>query len=512
MIGAGIFARLGRARTPRVEPIEGRRAAVAALKGGAIASARGALMSYDAATQPRAGRFRTRHGSADEISRDYRQRLAFISRDIIRNSPLGAAAVRVISGEIVGSGIALSLSGLSDDLQARARLLIGSHLQTRAIDADGRLDLYGIQRLAARAMVSDGECFVRRIRRGSAGGRALLLPFQVQVIEADHLDLAKTGRTAAGGEISEGIERDASGQVIAYHFFRHHPHGGWLRRVMDRSDRVEAVDVIHVFRVERPGQGRGVSWFAPVALRMQDLSDAIGANVMRQKIAACFVAFVMSPDDGDERPLSGMAEGEDGGGGSGASDAVTIEPGTVQDLRPGETVTFSSPPSVEGFDGFVKLVQHEIASGLGITFEALTGELSQVNFSSAKIGRLAMHRNVDDWRSDALVPTLCDGLARWLLEGWAVTDPRNAAQILAAVASHTPPARAAIEPLKDAKAAEVEVRAGFRSRRDVVLSQGRDPDRVARERGEDNAADLAARELLTTTTLAPPPAVAGGAK
>jgi capsid protein len=102
-----------------------------------------------------------------------------------------------------------------------------------------------------------------------------------------------------------------------------------------------------------------------------------------------------------------------------------------------------------------------------------------------------------------MVPTLCGGVARWFLEAWALITPRDRAEILAALVSHTPPARIPIEPLKEAKAAEAEVRAGFRSRSDVVRSLGRDPAAVRREIEADNAADKAAGALFTTTTAAP---------
>jgi lambda family phage portal protein len=499
MIGGGVVARVIGALSPRAataRAADAVRVEALSVRREALQGVRRVMMNYDAATGPRSTRWRAPSGSADEISRDHRGRLAMIGRDMIRNSPLAAAAVRVISGEVVGSGIPMTLGGLSPALEDVGRKLIARHMESAAIDADGRLALYGIQRLVVRSVVGDGEVFVRRIRRRVAAGRDLPLPFQVQVIEGDHLDTMKSGRADGGAVIRDGIEYGPDADVIAYHLFAEAPSSGWLRLSRAKSERVPARDICHIFRSDRPGQGRGVSWFAPVMLSLQNLDDAVGAQVTRQKIAACFAAFVLSPEEGDARPM--RSDADDLGG------EVTIEPGTVQDLRPGEKIEFATPPGVDGFDGFARLVHRLVAAGLGITYEALTGDLGEVNFSSGKMGRMAMWRNVDDWRADMLVPSLGDTLARWFLEAWAVTDAANRAAIMAATVSHTAPARLPIEPLKEANAAVVEVQAGFRSRSDVIRSQGRDPKRVAEEIDADNAADkLAGRTLKTTTTTTP---------
>ena len=55
--------------------------------------------------------------------------------------------------------------------------------------------------------------------------------------------------------------------------------------------------MLHLFDRLRPGQVRGVPWFAPVILKLRDLDEYDDAELVRKKIEACFAAFVTGADD-----------------------------------------------------------------------------------------------------------------------------------------------------------------------------------------------------------------------
>jgi lambda family phage portal protein len=212
-----------------------------------------------------------------------------------------------------------------------------------------------------------------------------------------------------------------------------------------------------------------VSWFAPVAVQMQDLGDYLDAQVVRQKIAACFAAFHISAD----------AE---------PNDAVVpskLSPGFVGKLGAGDDVKFASPPAVDGLDTFVKTSMQAIASGLGITYEALSGDLSQVNFSSGRMGRMEMDRNISAWQWLTLRPQLLDPIAALMLETWQIMEPTRA--LRGAAVDWTPPARVIIDPAKEIPAMRDAIRAGLRSWQSTVRALGYDPETVANEMAEDAA-------------------------
>jgi len=442
------------------------------------------LAHYDAATTGnRASSWKRSSSDADGAAGN-RARIAFTGRDMIRNTPLALRGQTVIVNNVVGDGIIWKVNGGSDRRKTALRKVLKRHFDTTAIDANGRQNLYGLQKLATKAVVADGEVLIRRRRRSNRDGFAL--PFQIEVLEIDHLDTARDGLlgfSGAEGEVREGIEYDAIGRRIAYWLFPRHP--GALRtwRGSLESRRVPASEIIHIYRQDRPEQMRGVSWFAPVALALQDLADGQDAQIMRQKIAACFAAFRIAPE-ADYAPSTTETADVAGLG--------TLVPGRIQNLAPGEDIRFSTPPKVDGYDTFTRLVLQTVASGLGITYEALSGDLSQVNFSSARMGRMEMDRNVSDWQWLMLIPQMMQPVAAWALEAWRIGTVAATTDDL--TLDWVPPHRMLVDPAREIPAMAAEVRAGFASRQGKIRTLGYDPEEVLAEQIEDR--DLAEEHKL----------------
>jgi lambda family phage portal protein len=431
------------------------------------------LAHYDAATTgSRGASWRRSSADADNASAN-RQRLAFVGRDMVRNTPLALRAQTVICNNVVGDGIIWKVGGGTKTRAEKLRRAMKAHFDTTKIDADGRSNLYGLQRLVLNAVINDGEVLIRRRRRSNRDG--LALPFQIEVLEIDHLDTTRDrmfGAKEAEGEIREGIEYDAIGRRVAYWLFPQHPGAtiGLRRSLVSR--RVPASEIIHIFRQDRPKQMRGVSWFAPVAMALQDLADGQDAQIMRQKIAACFAAFRVAPEADFSQP--GSTETADVAGLS------SIVPGRIQNLGPGEDIRFGNPPSVEGYDKFTRLILQTVAAGMGITYEALSGDLSQVNFSSARMGRMEMDRNVSAWQWLLLIPQMMHPLSAWAIEAFdlASGQMRPSTDM---VVDWVPPHRMLVDPAREIPALAAKVRAGFASRQGVVRELGFDPEDLIAE-------------------------------
>ncbi len=451
-----------------------------------------ALMRYDAAAvTERTRSLRGIQTDADTAAAQ-RARLAAVARDMVRNTPFAVRAQQVIASNVVGDGIIPKVEGGSEADRAALLDRIRQHFDTTDIDAAGRVNLYGLQRLMVNTIVDAGEVLVRFRPRTLSDG--LALPFQLEVLEPEFLDTARDG-TVPGGVVRDGIQYDLLGRRTGYWLFREHPHAtGWRLRATD-SRFVPADQVVHVFRQDRPGQNRGVSWFAPIALTLQDLADHQDAQLMRQKIAACFVAFRVSPDsdvvtasDSDPAGLSGM-----------------MVPGRIQNMPPGEDIRFASPPGVQAYDEFTSAVLRSVAAGMGLTYEALAGDLSRVNFSSARMGRMEMDRNVSAWQWLMMVPQFLQPLARWTLrEAELVPNGRGAAAGLRL--AWVPPTRILVDPAREIGAMVEEVQAGFASRQGVIRRLGYDPDEILAEQAED--ARLAQEQNLSFTTDARAPRAA----
>ena len=443
-------------------------------------------MFYDGATTShRSGGWRPAGTDANQEVRLGGAKLREVSRDMVRNNPYAAKAKTLIAGNVVGRGILPSVEVNSTKGTEQLEELMVRHFDTTAIDATGKTNLYGIQDLVMATVVESGECLVRmRPRRASDN---LPLPFQLQVLEPDFLDPLIDGPQKNGNFAVQGIEFDAIGRVVAYHLFNEHPGNVNFFRTL-KSTSVPADLIAHVYRVDRPGQVRGVSWFAPVVLRLNDFRDFNDAQLVRQKIAACFAAFISGEVDetqliSDETAPSGMTlEG--------------FEPGMIQRLRNGEQVSFSAPPTLDGHESYSSVTLHEIAAGLGVSYEALTGDLKGVNFSSGRMGWLEFQRNIDSWRDKMLKPQLLDRVGLWFIAACRLGEGVNLSPDARVIWSS--PRREMISPKDEIPYKVVEVRAGFKSRSQIIREDGFDPAKVDAEIADDNKRQDKLKLILDT--------------
>lgn len=392
------------------------------------------------------------------------------SRDLTRNNPYAAKALSVIVNNVVGTGIvprAVSKRGNRADAAMQAWK---DWAETTKCDIDGLHDIYGLQALTMRTVVESGECLVRRVYTKKDG---MAVPLQLQVLEPDFIDVSKdTLQPNDAGEMwVQGIKINRFGQRIAYMLYNAHPGDNQLLKRLESSE-VPADDIIHVYRVDRPGQLRGVPWPAPVMIRMKDFDEYEDAQLMRQKVAACFSMFITDANAG-ELNASGKP----------VSIPESVEPGMIEVLPPGKTIEFAEPPGVTNYGEYATTMLRSIAAGYGVTYESLTGDLSPVNFSSGRMGWIEFHRNVEAWRWAMFIPRFCDGIWSWFSDAAELKGVR----MENVTVQWTPPRREMIDPEAEIKAAVTAVRGGITSLPEVIRQNGQDPEVVLKEIAETNA-------------------------
>jgi lambda family phage portal protein len=381
------------------------------------------------------------------------------ARDLVRNNPWARRGLRRIVSNTVGWGIQPKANGNGADRVMELWKIWG---ETTQCDSAGRLNFYGLQRLAMRTIVQSGEVLIRRRMRRLDDG--LGIPMQLQILEPDFLDTSMDSmRGAAGGEIVQGVEFDQLGRRVAYWLFDKHPGGQSI--LSPTSTRIPAESILHVFDVERPGQVRGPSWFAAVDVRLHDFDEFEDATLVKQKIAACMAAFVTDLDG------TGAAIAKPGTDNTTDQPTDTFEPGTIVSLPVGKSVNFSNPPAATDHQSYSTMALRGIAAGLGVTYEDLVGDYSQVNYSSARMSRLAHQGDVDDWRWNMLIPQLC--VPAW---GWMLGAMRLAGEdVEDAPAEWTPSPMPILEPALEGAAYQQLVRNGFRTWPQVIRELGYDP-------------------------------------
>lgn len=442
---------------------------------------------YDAATSTNRGKSWRPNGNDADAAAAQRSKLSFVARDMVRNTAFATRAQQVIANNVVGNGIIPKVVIKSKSQHEKILAVIEAHFDSTDIDANGLMNLYGLQRLAINTIVESGEVLIRRRRRNRTDG--FTVPFQIEVLEPDFLADIKDGPNGQDrNQIRDGIEYNQIGQRVAYWLYYEHP--GASRRLgvgLNREvRRVPASEILHIFDPKRPGQMRGVSWFAPVAMLLQDQADYQDAQLMRQKIAACFTAFRRMPE-GDT-----IEKAE-------ARSAASMVPGRIETLLPGEEITFGTPPGVDGADEFTRGVLRAVSAGMGITYESMTGDLSQVSFASGRLGRSEMNRNVSCWQWLMMVPQFLQPLAAWTIEAYEITYGKlpKGSKI-----EWVPPAREVVDITREVAANIKKVEAGLASRSSLIRADGEDPERVNAEIEADQI-EADSRRLIFSTDRRP---------
>lgn len=387
-----------------------------------------------------------------------RPRLASRAQYSTQNSPTAAAIADVWTTHLVGDGPSVR-SAHPDRAVRRALEALWSGFYTRA-------DLLGLLMGAARSLVISGEALIHlsATDRGELRPR-LLSPEQL----ASHLTMEVDG----GRRILSGVELNAAGDVIAFYILPQPPDIGFPTTF--EPVRIPAADMLHLFEPRTPGAVRGTSWFAPVQTRLHELDRLEDALVARANTAALFGGFISDPEG-----TSGF--------GSGKIDPqeLSLEPGVMRVLPPAATVSFPDVPDSGDAATLIRHLLRSVASGVGLPYELLSGDLSQVNYSSAKLGLEAFKRRVAALRASLFTARLLEPIWRRLIVLETLAGRLRVANLEAANAvTFMWPAWAALDPLKEAQADVLLLQAGLRSRAEIIASRGRDPEEVFAEIASD---------------------------
>jgi lambda family phage portal protein len=391
-----------------------------------------------------------------------------------RNNPWVAAAVDSLVGNVVGAGI--KPQSTHPDRAVREQLQALWLRWTDHADPAGLADFYGLQAMAVRAMVESGESFARlRVASDAAA-----IPLHIELLDREQVSSDLHREIGGGARIRAGIELDSAGRRVAYWARSTRPGDPFGPLRMDPV-RVPAADCIHLFKPLAAGQLRGITWLAPVLLRLHELDQFEDAALVKAKVAALFTGFITDPD--------GTV-----GGLSGTSNAgvlqVGMEPGSLIPLPPGTDIRFSNPTEHDAYAPFVKNHLRAVAAGLGLPYELVSGDLEGVTYSSIRAGLIEFRRRVEQLQHNVVVHLFCRPV--WerfvrlaVLSGElpARDFDRNPAAYLGC--EWLPPKFDYVDPKKDVEAEILAIEAGLKSRTQAISERGYDAEQVVAEIAAD---------------------------
>ena len=424
--------------------------------------------AYDAAKVGRrtSGWFRSSTSANAEISGAMLP-LRDGAREQVRNNALAAKFVLEMANRSVGTGIlprAKTGTASTDKI-----------LDRKFSEWSDAIQYPEQQRLAVRSIVEAGESLVRFRPRLPSDG--LPVPFDIQLLEPDWIDERKT-EALSGGWIIHGVEFDLLGREVAIWILPNHPGDAFgnigalsaalVSKRLPLNPGYAIGGYERGYRRDRAGQVRGVSWFAPVLMALWDLAGYETAERVRKRMEACLAAFITGPVTGPMTPALGQQTKD-------AANKIIEElrPGMISRLENGATVTMAEPKSAGGYGEYVRVQHRIIAAGLGIPYEILTGDLSQVNYSSYRGGLIGFKGNIESFQWNDLIPYICTPVWKRFID----------ACVIAGVVKKHPgygvewgtPKFDLLDRLAEAEADEREIRIGTKTWPQAVAAQGLDP-------------------------------------
>lgn len=360
------------------------------------------------------------------------------------------------------------------------------------VTIDGQLNLVEYMKLMVETRISDGESFTRKWR----GFKANPFGIGLEQIDVDQVDETYNQFLAPGRpEIRSGVELGSFGQPLAYHVWEG-PYAS--AQVYRRRIRLDARDVIHVFRRKRAGQTRGYTPLAPVMQTVRHFDGYEDAAVMHARAGACQMAAIVKKKGGD--PF-GDGEGAsppplDDTGAVPAStpraESRTMEamPAVLQELEEGEELQSFNPSQPHAnHEPFSKAMGRKMASGLNESYVALMSDPGEANFSAARIDQL-FAREVYESEQEEFFFLFLDNLYADWLQSALLTGQLNLGSIDASMSlAHEWRGRRwqHVQPEEERKAQLLGIGGGLASRTEYITAGGREPKEVWKELAQEEA-------------------------
>ena len=405
------------------------------------------------------------------------------SRELNRVDPIGSGITNNFVSNVVGTGIR-GQARTGDPTKNEAIETVWQERKDHLALADDLTEAE-FQALVVAKALEDGGTFVKKARRTPAE------PLWFETIEKDRVCTPRGAEPEVkGGSIRDGVEKDPAGVPVAIWVCKQHP-GKFVGMpglgtaavpgkatgtlTPDQFTRVPIDEIKHLrLHPRRPGQTHGVPLFHAILQDLHDLDLLILASLKRTQIAACLAAFIKT-----EMPIDQVVDAT--AKKYGFQLDQNIEPGMLMSLYPGESIDSFIPnfPTPE-LTAFIIMLARRIGAALGLPWQVILKDFGDSTYSSARTDLLEarqVYRIFQTWLSEKLLAWVWESVledaklrgdarlrsvsrdlfpkVHWVCNGWPWVDP-----------------------VKDAKAAEIELRIGAIDEYTLAAQHGYDYEEV----------------------------------
>ena len=436
---------------------------------------------YEAGEPSRLHKIRSDRRSANAQNERSALPIRAQARHLDENHDIASGILDVLFARTVGSGIqpepqVMMQDGTPADDVNRTLLDLFEDWRFRP-EVTWQYDYYSLQRTCARTWLRDGEVFGQLITGTVIGlDHGTVVPFSVEALEPDFVPIDYTDHAKG---IVQGIEVTAWGRPKAYHVYKQHPGDNGISVTADRK-RIEADKVLHLAFRKRLHQLRGVSVFANVLNRLDDLKEIDESERVAARVAASMAAAITKgqgtdyeePDetDGEGRPVPREME---------------FTPGIIfDDLRAGESIeTIDTKRPNNALIPFRDSQLKAVASGTGASASSISKNYDG-SYSSQR-QELVEQQELYAMLAGPIVYRFCqpiwDGFVDAALASGALKLPEGVNKRTLYDCTHTGPSMPWIDPKKEIEAQITAMRWAITSRSKVIRARGDSPDQVLRE-------------------------------
>lgn len=404
-------------------------------------------------------------------------------RDMERNNPLVSGMIQKRTTMIVGDEVGFKpqvADRNGNDLPAVNKILENRFYRwSEEAFIDGSSLTDGCE-LVENHRTLDGEVIVREV--SDEGSRN---PFKVQILETDYLNPMYG---------VYGIEFTPGGKPAFFHIYDRHPQDIYTLPAASysagKTTRVSADDCLILIERTRSSQHRGISPLAAAAYKLYGVDDLEDAELVASRSACAYGLIITSPLPEFAAGNDDESENKD----DRDRNREYMEAGGIYRAQPGETVdAFKNERPNSNFESFTRGRKRDAAGSLTMSYETATGDYSQVNYSSARMGRNIEWANIR--RRQRSVRKLLNWIYRkWLryeiifvgVPGISASEYKRDTARFEAV-SWQLAGNDGIDPVKEVNAFESELALGVNSRTRFAAERGRDFGEIIKEIAAEKA-------------------------
>lgn len=333
--------------------------------------------SYDAGDYGRLNaNWRVTNQSAEMTNRPYRDNIRARARDLERNSDIMNSVTSAFVRNVIGGGYTLQSRTENEDLNSLIEKYWTIWCKKQNCDVTGTQSFHQILRMCVGRKKIDGGILIHKVY--TSGG---LIPFKLQCLEVDELDVSVMNPYHKGNKVVGGIEMNSYNRPVGY----------WIRQYdidgmsMQLPKFIPAKDMIYSYQKKRPSQVREISDLTQTMPRIRDTNEFMTAVSVKQRIEACLSVFIKR-----QTPSGQIGRASTAGDGEKYNyQGKTLTPGMIMNLNPGDEIDAVNPSGqATDASSYIKLQQRMIGAGQGVSYEATSRDMSESNYSSARQGAI----------------------------------------------------------------------------------------------------------------------------